>query len=68
MNNLIRACCDCQREHEVTPAPNTTHGYCFRHFCKRMIECGFSREEAETKAKALGPEAFCPDMGELQPA
>lgn len=65
---IVRACCDCQVEHQVRPKPGESHGYCFRHYVKRYAEMGFSRQEAETKAKLLGPNAFCPDLGELQPA
>lgn len=34
----IRACAACQREHGVTPEPGTSHGMCKRHTIAQLQE------------------------------
>lgn len=58
---MKRACAYCEKELNLIPEPNTSHGICFRHFSEQMSKMltGKALEDYLEKKKNGD---FCPDL------
>jgi hypothetical protein len=64
--NLMRVCADCEFEAGAMDRGDAfkSHGLCQRHFVGLLTEAGLSSEKISEAVAEMGPEAFCPDLGE----
>ncbi len=62
---LLRACADCEKEQGILDRSDArkSHGHCRRHWLRLVRQTGCSRAEIEGTLAAMGPAAFCEDLG-----